>query len=581
VTGFLDDLALRSATWQAFERLVARYLFARGFDSVRVVGGSGDGGADVIATINEKRWLVQAKKWDRPVGEEVLDETLKAARTYGAEMAVVASKQGFTQSVHDRLHRDSFGGIAVQLWDVPRLVELGNRLPTEAPAEGRPDDYALRPYQEDAVQAVFREWDSDSSGRAMVVMATGLGKTFVAASVIRRIANLRPGLRVLVLAHTNPLLRQLEIAFWPFLRKDEATLVANSEEKFDWAMLGHISYVFASRDTFDWRVKAGGELPKFDLVLVDECHHLGTESYGRVLERLDVGSADGPFMLGLTATDWRPDGESLRPLLGEPVIRVDLVQGLKSGFLTNVDYRMYTDNIDWDSLREDRGGRYSPKAINRSLFVKEWDDAVVGHIRDAWREIQNPRGIVFCSTIEHAKKLAAQISAEEFTKAEAIYSGHGLLPVERNKRLWDFSDGRIGILCAVDVLNEGVDVPDVNLVVFQRVTHSRRIFVQQLGRGLRRAYGKDKVVVLDFVNDVRRFAAGLHLQGELEGDGPRVGSPETISVGSTVGFRRANSSDVEGANFLREWLGDVGALEDAGEDVSILEFPNPRLVPER
>jgi hypothetical protein len=60
-----------------------------------------------------------------------------------------------------------------------------------------------------------------------------------------------------------------------------------------------------------------------------------------------------------------------------------------------------------------------------------------------------------------------------------------------------------------------------------------------------------------------------------------VGSPETISVGSTVGFRRANSSDVEGASFLREWLGDVGALEDAGEDVSILEFPDPRLVPER
>jgi superfamily II DNA or RNA helicase len=72
--------------------------------------------------------------------------------------------------------------------------------------------------------------------------------------------------------------------------------------------------------------------------------------------------------------------------------------------------------------------------------------------------------------------------------------------------LWEFSDGQIGILCAVDVLNEGVDVPDVNLVVFQRVTHSRRIFVQQLGRGLRLADGKDKVVVLDFVNDIRRFA---------------------------------------------------------------------------
>ena len=102
-------------------------------------------------------------------------------------------------------------------------------------------------------------------------------------------------------------------------------------------------------------------------------------------------------------------------------------------------------------------------------------------------------------------------------------------PVERNRLLWDFADGRIGILCAMDVLNEGVDVPDVNLVVFQRVTHSRRIFVQQLGRGLRLAEGKDKVIVLDFVSDVRRFAAGLELQRASTRRGRHLAEP----IGST------------------------------------------------
>jgi superfamily II DNA/RNA helicase len=145
--------------------------------------------------------------------------------------------------------------------------------------------------------------------------------------------------------------------------------------------------------------------------------------------------------------------------------------------------------------------------------------------------------------------------------------------------LWDFADGRIGILCAVDVLNEGVDVPDVNLVVFQRVTHSRRIFVQQLGRGLRLAPGKTRVIVLDFVSDVRRFAAGLELQRALDEGGPAPGSPVTVNLPSKVTFHRANTDDLDGASFLREWLGELGEVEEAGEDVSVMRFPPVELLP--
>jgi superfamily II DNA or RNA helicase len=146
-------------------------------------------------------------------------------------------------------------------------------------------------------------------------------------------------------------------------------------------------------------------------------------------------------------------------------------------------------------------------------------------------------------------------------------------PIDRNRLLWDFADGRVGILCAVDVLNEGVDVPDINLIVFQRVTHSRRIFVQQLGRGLRIAPGKERVIVLDFVNDIRRFAAGLDLQRQL-GEGQRPDTRTTrIDLPSRVEFRRANASDEDGASFLREWLGELDEVEQAGEDVSVLRFP--------
>jgi len=112
------------------------------------------------------------------------------------------------------------------------------------------------------------------------------------------------------------------------------------------------------------------------------------------------------------------------------------------------------------------------------------------------------------------------------------------------------------------------------------VTHSRRIFTQQLGRGLRLADGKDKVIVLDFVTDVRRFAAGLQLERDLSGASRGSASPKTVTLNSKVTFVRENESDERGHDFLREWLKDLDAIEAAGEDVSVLAFP-PIDLPER
>ncbi len=240
---------------------------------------------------------------------------------------------------------------------------------------------------------------------------------------------------------------------------------------------------------------------------------------------------------------------------------------------------MYTDNINWDALRRLKGESFSPRYINRTLFITEWDDAVVNQLRSVWDTVENPRAIVFCGTIDHAITMRDRINALGFCNAAAVYSqtamGHTMQPYERNRILCDFDDGAINVLCAVDILNEGVDVPDVNILVFQRVTHSRRIFVQQLGRGLRLAPGKEKVIVLDFVSDIRRFAAGIGLKDNLQGGGPPPGSPVRISLNHRVSFVRAGAEDARTEAFLREWLEDVAAIEDAGEDTSELKFPPP------
>ena len=562
-------------TWQAFERAVCRLLLHEGFDGLRIVGQTSDGGADVLAHKSGKRWLFQVKNWKARVGPEVIDRTLEAMRSYRAQVPVVVALNGFQDAVREQQRALMSGGIPLQLWDRTILIDRAQRLKDTYPVP--PGRYEVRDYQEDAMRSLIQIYSGGHVRRALVVLATGLGKTFVAAEALRRINVASPIRLLLVLAHSNELIYQLERAFWPFLKASQTTMIWNGYERPSPAQVAKASCVFACLDSLYEHVSHGGELPDFETVLVDECHHAGAMMYQTVIRELRAGQAGGPFLIGLTATPWRPDDTDLQAYFGEPVVSVDLVTGLRRGFLTNVDYRMYTDNINWKALAELKGRSFSPRAINRTLFINQWDDAVVFELQAAWKEQSRPRAIVFCGTIDHALTMRDKINALGFCSAAAIYSqpvgGKSMAPYERNRVLSDFHDGTINVVCAVDIFNEGVDVPDVNIIVFQRVTHSRRIFIQQLGRGLRLAPGKDKVIVLDFVSDIRRFAAGLDLKNKLEESERSRGGAVRVQLPHKVAFRRVGEEDPKAENFLRQWLEDVAAIEAAGEDTSILKFP--------
>ena len=598
---FYKQSVVKTSTWQGFERLVQRLLILQGFEHTWLVGQSGDGGADVIATRPSRsggediRWLVQVKKLNRAVSDDIIDETLAALIRYSANVPLIVSSKGFTAEAHRRREQLVADGINLQFWDLERIEALGAALPQEPLVFRGPNSLKLRNYQSDAIERIVERFTDKSSNNALVVLATGLGKTVTAGEAVRRIrsGSNRP-LRILVLAHTIDLVHQLERSFWPFMSTTDASCVISGNEKpgsYE-DHLPNYAYVFAVRDSVHL-AQENDIFPNeiFDVVVVDECHHLGAEVYESILDKLRVGQPGGPFLIGLTATPWRPGGESLEHRFDTPVVQVDLPRGLRDGFLANVDYRIFTDNVDWDRLREVQGERFTPRAINRTLFITNWDDSVIERTNEAWNDLTgNRRGIVFCGTIDHAMTVANKINALGFTKAVAIASknldGKALNPIERSRILWDFAGGKTGILCAVDILNEGIDVPDVNLVVFQRVTHSRRIFVQQLGRGLRLKDGKEKVVVLDFVTDIRRFAEGLSLSKALEEEGPRPGQPETITLPpslirgtSKVSFRHATEEDFDSKEFLSQWLRDMENIADAGEDASVLSFPNALTIP--
>ncbi|MGY1709129.1 DEAD/DEAH box helicase family protein [Geodermatophilus sp. SYSU D00758] len=567
----VTDLLVSGTGWQALERMVMRVLLARGFQHVRLAGMSGDGGADVTASKGGRRWLFQVKRWRSRVGVGVIDETLEACAKYSADVPVIVSSNGFESSVLERQRQLASMGVPLQLWDRQRLRRQAELAEEDPIVVREPEVYGLRQYQAHAVDRAMSEF-VEGRRSALIVLATGLGKTFVAAEFFRRLSGLRPGAKALVLAHRNELVYQLEKAFWPTLKSSQATVVWNGHERPDRETLEYADLVFACVDSVSSHLAGGGTLHDFAAIIVDECHHIGSEMYDRVLGELSAGEG-GAFLLGMSATPWRPDGASLDRWFDRPVVDIDMVRGLREGYLANIDYRMFTDNIDWDRLQGLDGSLFTPKAINRRLFIEEWDDAVVERLVETWGEQDNPKCIVFCGTIDHAERMASKLNALAFTSARVIASrssdGAAMTPVERARVLWDFAEGRAGVLCAVDVLNEGVDVPDVNIVVFQRVTHSRRIFVQQLGRGLRLAPNKKKVIVLDFVSDIRRFAAGFELQESLQ----QKNSTGRVRLGNRVSFQRANMEDTRGAQFLREWLGDVAAVEAAGEDVHVLRYP--------
>jgi superfamily II DNA/RNA helicase len=167
----------------------------------------------------------------------------------------------------------------------------------------------------------------------------------------------------------------------------------------------------------------------------------------------------------------------------------------------------------------------------------------------------------------HARSFAATIRTFGF-QAEAIL--HDIDPRERAKLMSRFRAGQLQFVTVVDLFNEGVDVPDVDMIVFMRVTHSRRIFVQQLGRGLRVSKGKDRVIVLDFVTDLRRVAEVLDLDRAVRG-----GDVERLGLGGSL----ISFTDQSAGSFLREWMLDQASLilreDDPRLEMPRLDYPEP------
>ena len=548
---FLNETRLENGPWQAFERSLARMLQHGGFKDVTVVGGSGDLGADVVATKGKKKWVIQAKyRSSGSVGRNAVMEAFKAMQAYGTDVCVTATNQYFSADAVKYNTSKRKLGYDTQLWDRAKLLGLGEQIPQNSKAQRTP-----REYQKEAISAVLNAI-SNGERSGLVTLATGLGKTMVASSIIAEHLLENPEAQILVLAHMSDLVRQLDAASWAQIDKNTHTHVWTDGERP--AFRGGI--IFATWQSIDIAFK-NGEIPTnyFDLIIVDECHHAPSNTFSNLLINLNAG-----FLLGVTATPWRSDNSTLRELFGEPLFSMNVVEGMQQGFLSRVNYKMLTDGIDWEhiSLLSQKG--HTVKDLNQLLYIPERDLGMVDEIVQVIAETENPRVLVFCRTIRHAERLLGYFRRFDIPSA-ILHSNLGR--TERFKALSGFRIGKISVLISIEMLNEGIDVPEVNIVCFARVTHSRRIFLQQLGRGLRLSDNKSEVKVLDFVADIRRVAAGLELNAEAH----RLREEETVSYpeGDIVKF----SNDV--TSFFDQYLEDMADISNL-DDSSRLNFPTMR-----
>lgn len=546
---YTDDIS-NGYNWKGLERAIARMMEHLGWKDINVIGGAGDRGGDVLATRAEgsliKSWVVQSKAvtGDRYIGPQALKEAINALSFYDANVAAVATNGEFTKTARQRQEQLSANGYTLKLWNGAFLKGL---------VEQMPEDHAgfreLRPYQDDIVHKVVASFD-EGNKRAFYIVATGLGKTVIAATIARQLWT-RGCHRILVLCHATDLALQLEQGFWPQLTKDIPTSVF-----FDGLPPRNTEGISFGLYQSLYGYLPGIDPDQFDVVIVDEAHHALAYGFRTCLEHLKP-----KFLIGMTATPWRGDGQSLTTIFGNPVAKVSLVDGMAMGYLSKVDYRILCDNVDWDNMQGMSEQNLSIRDLNKRLFLPQRDEAVISKLKTAIQEVGRPRIAIFSPSIEHSNRFAQMLSASGVPCAALSKVDKS----ERRRRLLAFASGAYQAICAVDVMNEGIDIPDVNILVFLRATHSRRIFVQQLGRGLRLSEGKDKVIVLDFVSDIRRMAEMIDMNNE----GKAKGAEHEI-VYLQEGF--VSFSDARVESFVNMWLEDVADLSGSDDEVK-LKFP--------
>ncbi|MBC8064419.1 MAG: DUF3427 domain-containing protein [Chlorobia bacterium] len=340
----------------------------------------------------------------------------------------------------------------------------------------------------------------DGKHRNLIVAATGTGKTLISAFDYAELsASLGGRPNLLFVAHREDILKQARSAFRMVLRDgDFGELNVGSHKADRW------KHVFASVQSLHSNTLSQIDPSHFVVVVIDEFHHAEAPTYRRILEHLEPVE-----VVGLTATPERADGnDDLIKSFGSFAYELRLWEALDAGLVSPFHYFGIDDGLDLSDIRWE-GGRYDVKSLEERLdhHAHQRFAIVMRELFEKVEDVQAMRAVVFCVSTRHANKMATQF-VEHGLNAAPLHSD---LPKEvRELTMSRFRSGDLNLVCTVDLLNEGIDVPEIDTVIFLRPTESAVVFTQQLGRGLRLQRDKGALTVLDFVGQQnKRFRLDL------------------------------------------------------------------------
>ena len=347
------------------------------------------------------------------------------------------------------------------------------------------------PYQEQILEKLATERRIHDRFKNLLVAATGTGKTIISAFDFKRFKDKNLKSKLLFIAHRKEILQQAQATFQGILKDNnfgELWVDGIEPERFE--------NVFVSIQTLNNRIEELDLSPEYyDFIIIDEVHHISASSYRTVLNYYNP-----QILLGLTATPERMDGEDiLKDFNNKIAAEIRLPEALNRKLLCPFQYFGVTDNIDLSNTTW-RNGKYLPSELSQ-LYTQ--NDIRVNHIlknlEKYLNDIQDVRALCFCITQEHAEYMAEKFSLAGL-KADYLVSNRNR---ERNQLIQKFKQKELNYLFVVDIFNEGIDIPEIDTILFLRPTESLTVFLQQLGRGLRLAENKECLTVLDFVGNSR------------------------------------------------------------------------------
>ena len=372
-----------------------------------------------------------------------------------------------------------------------KATSTGDRVEVDAePPEPPPEPHDV---QKEAL-AALEGTRAEGARAGLVVLATGLGKTWLSA-----FDSSRPEFRrVLFVAHREEILGQAMKTFRR-IRPTAKLGLYTGTQKDEAADVLFASVQTLSREThlrrFDRRA--------FDYLIVDEFHHASAHTYRRLIDYFEP-----KFLLGLTATPERTDGGDLLSLCGENLVfRCGVREAIERGFLSSFRYFGVPDDVDYSNIPW-RSNRFDEEQLTTAVATQD-------RAQNALEQLQQHGGdkvLAFCCSKRHADYMRDFFVASGI-KAAAVHSGEGSDP--RAGSLEKLESGELQVVFAVDMFNEGVDIPHVDTVLMLRPTDSQLLWTQQFGRGLRKAEGKRDLAVIDYIGNHRSFLLKVQALFEL------------------------------------------------------------------